>query len=51
LAWDAQAALYRCAALTEPQHWLRWLPAAWARGLVRRWIAVACGCDCGLERG
>lgn len=49
LAWDGQAALYRCAVLTEPQRWLRRLPAAWARGLTSRWIAAGRGCDCSLD--
>ena len=51
LAWDAPVAQYRCSALTEPERWLPWLPAAWARRLVRRWIAAAQGCDCSLQVG
>jgi hypothetical protein len=43
--------MYRCAALTQPGRWLPWLPAAWARRLVQRWIATGSGCDCELKVG
>jgi hypothetical protein len=49
LQWAGESAVYRCGALVEPTRWLPWLPAAWARALVRRWIAAASGCDADLE--
>jgi hypothetical protein len=49
LGWDEGVALYRCGALAAPARWLPWLPAAWARALVRRWIAAAKGCDADIE--
>lgn len=49
LSWDEGAAHYRCGALAAPARWLPWLPAAWARALVRRWIAAARGCDADIE--
>jgi hypothetical protein len=51
LQWDAAASRYRCGALAEPGRHLRWLPASWARRLVRRWIAAGTGCDAELEAG
>ena len=45
LAWDAERSRYVCGALAHPERHLRWLPAAWAKRLVRRWIAAGDGCD------
>ena len=49
LHWDTQASIYRCGVLSQPDRWLGWLPARWARSLARRWIAAAKGCDSDLE--
>jgi hypothetical protein len=49
LVWDPLQRRYLCGALAQPERWLPWLPARWARGLVKRWIASARGCDSGLE--
>jgi hypothetical protein len=48
LVWDDAGCRYLCGALAEPVRWLPWLPATWARRLVRRWIAAATGCDSDL---
>jgi predicted molibdopterin-dependent oxidoreductase YjgC len=48
LAWDRMQALYRCGVIDQPQRWLPWLPASWAQGLARRWIAASKGCDSSL---
>ena len=45
LDWSAEEARYVCGALAQPAQWLPWLPAAWARRLVRRWIAAGTACD------
>jgi hypothetical protein len=60
LRWDAEAGLYRCGALSEPQAVLalrlptvlRGVSPLLARGLprlARRWISAGSGCDCSLE--
>jgi hypothetical protein len=48
LKWDNRLALYRCGVIAQPQRWLPWLPARWAQGLARRWIAASQGCDSSL---
>jgi len=50
LAWSDAEGRYHCGVLATPTRWLPWLPAAWARSLARRWIAVGIGCDATLER-
>ena len=49
LLWDSTARRYHCGVVTQPQHWLPWLPARLARRLALRWIAAARGCDSDLE--
>ncbi|MFM7531200.1 MAG: hypothetical protein ACKO5J_01660 [Rubrivivax sp.] len=49
LQWDEPGARYRCGALAQPGAFLGWLPAGWARALVRRWIAAGAGCDSDAE--
>jgi hypothetical protein len=60
LRWQADARVYRCGAITEPESVLRqalpsrlrWLAAALAPlmgRLSRRWIAAGQGCDSSLE--
>ncbi len=49
LRWDATTQRYRCGALQAPEQHLPWLPHAWARALVRRWIAAQRGCDSDLQ--
>ena len=51
LQWQDDSGLYRCGVLADPRRWLPWLPAAWARGLARRWISAASGCDSNLSVG
>ena len=48
LTWDADAGRYHCGAVSRPGLFLSWLPAAWARRLVLRWISSASGCDSDL---
>ncbi len=50
LQWAAADGHYRCGVLVQPKRWLPWLPARWARGLARRWIAAGRGCDATIER-
>ena len=60
LRWQADALVYRCGAITEPEsvlrqtlpRWLRWVVPALAPllgRLARRWIAAGKGCDSSLE--
>jgi len=49
LQWGAADGRYRCGPLAEPARFLPWLPAPWARALVRRWIAAARGCDAAVD--
>jgi hypothetical protein len=49
LVWDDAQGLYRCGVLQEPARFLPWLPRAWARRLVQRWIAASRGCDADYE--
>jgi hypothetical protein len=49
LQWQDGARQYRCGLLADPRRWLPALPAAWARGLARRWIAAGQGCDSDLQ--
>lgn len=49
LQWDNAASNYRCGALADPGRHLGWLPAGWARRLIRRWIAAGQGCDADLD--
>jgi len=48
LQWDPGQNLYRCGMLTQPAHYLFWLPKSWqgwfARRM-RRWIAAGTACD------
>lgn len=48
LRWAPRERRYLCGALEEPAVWLPWLPATWARRLVRRWIAAGVACDADL---
>jgi len=48
LRWVVSEGRYRCGALDAPGPHLRGLPGAWARRLVRRWIAAGEGCDASL---
>lgn len=48
LRWSVADKRYLCGALAQPKHWLPWLPEAWARRLVRRWIAAGMACDAEL---
>lgn len=48
LRWSPREGRYLCGALAEPALWLPWLPAPWARRLVRRWIAAGVACDADL---
>jgi hypothetical protein len=45
LVLDAADGLYRCGLIERPPLALRWLPLAWRRTLVLRWIAAGQGCD------
>jgi hypothetical protein len=45
LLWQVDDARYRCALLSAPDRYLRWLPAVLARSIVARWIAAGRGCD------
>jgi hypothetical protein len=49
LQWRDEGRRYACGVLDEPERWLPLLPAAWARGLARRWIAAGQGCDSDLQ--
>ena len=49
LSWHEAGRQYRCGALQAPERFLPWLPHAWARPVVRRWIAAARGCDADFE--
>ena len=49
LRWNEAQGRYLCGALHAPKQHLRWLPAPWARRLVRRWIAAQRGCDSELQ--
>lgn len=49
LRWSARDHRYLCGALSQPTLWWPWLPEAWARHLVRRWIAAGVACDADLE--
>ena len=49
LQWVDAHGHYRCGALQAPEVHLPWLPRAWARALVRRWIAAQRGCDSDLQ--
>jgi hypothetical protein len=49
LAWNEEQRVYRCGALQEPSRFVPWLPRAWARRLVQRWIAASRGCDADYE--
>lgn len=51
LRWSHPEQRYLCGALVTPSQWLPWLPEAWARRLVRRWIAAGVACDTELEIG
>ncbi len=51
LSWSDEGSRYVCGALTEPLHWLPWLPAGTGAALARRWIAAAKGCDSDLLVG
>jgi hypothetical protein len=52
LVWQNDTKLYRCGMLISPARYCRWLPARLNRPiifLVRRWLAIATGCDCSIE--
>lgn len=52
LEWLAAERRYRCGLLTQPDHYLGWLPSAavpLGRRLFARWIAAGEGCDCSAE--
>jgi hypothetical protein len=49
LRWSPSELRYLCGALSQPAQWWPWLPEAWARSLVRRWIAAGVACDAELE--
>lgn len=49
LQWHEGGGHYRCGVLMAPRRWLPWLPARWAQGLTRRWIAAGRGCDAELQ--
>jgi len=52
LDWDDAGRRYTCGLLARPHRWLPWLrllPEALLRRLVRRWIAAGAGCDSDLE--
>jgi hypothetical protein len=50
LAWQGER--YVCGLVTNPMHYLSWLPNSWnslASRCVTRWIAAGCGCDSHAE--
>lgn len=49
LKWDPAERRYACGAVLDPRRVLRWLPPAWTRRLVLRWIAAGAGCDCSFD--
>jgi len=51
LRWSPRDKRYLCGALAESALWLPWLPAAWGRWLVRRWIDAGVACDADLATG
>jgi len=60
LRWQADARLYRCGAVVEPEAVMRGRLPTWLtfsapvlagplRRVARRWIAAGAGCDCDAE--
>lgn len=52
LDWDEAGQRYICGLLARPHRWLPWLrllPEAALRRMIRRWIAAGAGCDSDLE--
>ena len=47
--WSDSECRYRCGLLADPRRFVPLLPAAWTRGLARRWIAAGAGCDADFE--